>query len=55
MSYFHYKKELKLGKKERLGAEQKRYEKLQKRLAKKDSKYLAKALARFGKGKDEWL
>jgi hypothetical protein len=55
MSFFSFKKELKLPKKERIDREEKRYQKLEKRLAKKNIKYLDKILGDFGKGKDEWL
>ena len=35
--------------------EQKRFEKLQKLLAKKDAKFLDKAMSDFAGGKDKWL
>lgn len=52
---YHYKKELGMSIDKRDRREQKRFEKLQKRLAKKDEKYLNKIMKDFAGGKDEWL
>ena len=55
MKDFHYKKELGMSIDKREKREQKRFEKVERRLAKKDRKYLEKAMRKFARGKDNWL